>query len=87
MVKAMEKAGKTANQAIPRESPHGPPPTAADIVVRAEGRVGVAPAADARAVGEAGPVPVDTEEAVPAVEAETEVVALKALHGEARSTY
>ena len=80
------KTIKTAIRAIRRESPHGPAPTAADIVVRAEGRVEVAPAADVQAVEVAGPVPADTEAAAP-VEAETEVVAPKVLREEARNTH
>ena len=87
MVRAMEKAGKRAIRAIRIESPRVPVPTAADIVVRAEGRVEVAQAeADVQVVVEAGlPGPVDTEEVVPAVEAETEVVAPKVLQ-EVRNT-
>ena len=87
MVRVMEKAGKTATRATLRESPHGPPQTAADLVARAEGRVEVAPEVDAQVVGEAGPVPVATEEADPAVEAETEAAALKVLREEVRSPH
>lgn len=87
MDRAMEKAGKTAIRATLRESPQGPPPTAADIAVRAEGRAEVAPEADAQVVEAADPGPVVIEEAVPAAEAETEVAALRALHEELRNAH